>query len=337
MALTFELIQTLERFEGLQDTWNDLLRHNATNEIFLTYEWQHTWWQAYHPGELWVVVGRDEAGQLVGIAPWFMDLPERVIRPIGCVEVTDYLDVLVLPDQREAFCAGVVNCLAEHAVSFSRVNLCNQPGPSPTLEVLPRLLAERGFAVSIRQQEVCPVITLPETFEKYLESLEKKQRHEARRKLRRAGEGDDKVEWYVVGQGHDLQAEIERFIDLMAASHSEKAEFLADPQNTAFFRAIMPRVAACGWLQMAFLTVNGEPAAAYVNFDYDNRILVYNSGLMPAKFAAFSPGIVLLLRLVEHAIERGRSAFDFLRGNEEYKYRMGGRDKPVMEIQARLA
>jgi CelD/BcsL family acetyltransferase involved in cellulose biosynthesis len=120
----------------------------------------------------------------------------------------------------------------------------------------------------------------------------------------------------------------------MAASHPAKAKFLEDPQNMAFFRAIAPITAACGWLQLTFLTVDGVPAAGYLNFDYNNRILVYNSGLLPEGYAHLSPGIVLLTYNIRYAIEHGRKAFDFLRGNEEYKYRMGGVDQPVMALEA---
>jgi CelD/BcsL family acetyltransferase involved in cellulose biosynthesis len=259
-----------------------------------------------------------------------------VIRPIGCVEVTDYLDSIIRPDLREAFFAGVADILFEQRETYSRICLCNTPATSPTLEVLTDLLAARGFETEIRQQEVCPVIVLPDNFEAYLGQLDKKQRHEARRKLRRAEASDAKVGWYVVGPEHDLSAEIEQFARLMAASHSAKSAFLEDPQNNMFFRAIVQRVALCGWLQLAFLTVDGEPAAAYLNFDYDNRILVYNSGLEPERFGALSPGIVLLLHLIRDAIEKRRTVFDFLRGDEEYKFRMGGQERPVMEIRAQL-
>ncbi len=334
MTLKYELITTFERFQTLQNEWNALLPLNATNEIFLTWQWQSTWWQSYQPGDMWVLAARDEANTLVGIAPWFREAGSKVLRPIGCVAVTDYLDILVIPQYREAFCQGVAGYLAEAGDSISRISLCNTPGNSPTLEILPRSLAERGFAVNVREQEVCPAIMLPATFEAYLEQLDKKQRHEARRKLRRATESESKVDWYIVGPGHDLEAELEKIIKLMAASDVEKTAFLDDPQNLGFFRAMVQRMAACGWLQLAFLTVDGDPAAAYLNFDYDNRVLVYNSGLYPEKYGYLSVGIVLLLHLIEHAIEQGRSEFDFLRGNEEYKYRMGGKDRPVMEIQA---
>lgn len=334
MKLDFELITTPERLQLLENEWNSLLPTNATNEIFLTWQWQTTWWGAYKPGDLWVLAARDAAGQVVGIAPWFCEAGSRVIRPIGCVEVTDYLDVLVRPEYREAFFAGVADQLLDRRDSYSRVNLCNNQDGSPILEILPRLLQERGFAVEVRVQEVCPIIKLPATFEDYLSQLDKKQRHEARRKMRRT-QSETEYGWYVVGPEHDLREEIEAFTYLMAASHPQKAEFLENPQHRNFFRAIVLCVAEHGWLQLAFLTINKERAAAYLNFDYNNKIMVYNSGLLPEKYGYLSPGNVLLLHLIDYAIRLGRTEFDFLRGNEEYKYRLGGKDKPVYEIKIR--
>jgi CelD/BcsL family acetyltransferase involved in cellulose biosynthesis len=84
-----------------------------------------------------------------------------------------------------------------------------------------------------------------------------------------------------------------------------------------------------GRLQLAFLEVEGQRAAAYLNFVYDNKVLVYNSGLDPARFSYLSPGVVLMARLIERAISEKRSVFDFLQGNEEYKYRLGGKDTRV--------
>ncbi len=333
--MELELITTFEQLQFLEHEWNEMLPHNATNEIFLTWQWQTTWWNSYQPGDMWVLAARDESGRLVGVAPWFIEQSSRVVRTIGCVEVTDYLDILVLPDHREAFCAALADFIAAHADAYERIVLCNVPGSSPTLEVLPRLLAERGFAVRVEREEVCPVITLASDFEGYLAGLDKKQRHEVRRKVRRAESAEEQVEWYIVGPQHDLSAEIDKFVHLMAASHPEKALFLKDEKNMAFFRAIVLRVAQCGWLQLSFLTVNGTPVATYLNFDYDNRILVYNSGLLPEAYGHLSPGIVLLTYNIQHAIELGRTAFDFLRGNEEYKYRMGGHDRLVMFMEAR--
>lgn len=335
--MKLDLITTTDGFDALRPEWNDLLARSTTNQVFLTYQWQRTWWDAYQSGgELFLLVGRHQDGQLVGIAPWFREAGTNVIRTIGCVDVTDYLDVLTPAAYRAPFLEQVAGFLADQAAPFATLDLCNIPDTSATLELLPRLLTERGFSVEVKQQEVCPVIELPADFEQYLAGLDKKQRHECRRKLRRAEEAAaDGLDWYIVGPQHDLNAEIERFLSLMAASHPEKAAFLQNAQHVAFFRNMVHEVARCGWLQLSFLTVNDTPIAAYLNFDYGNHILVYNSGLLPDGYSALSPGIVLLLYNIQHAIQQGRVAFDFLRGNEEYKYRMGGKDHPVMNIEAR--
>ena len=87
-----------------------------------------------------------------------------------------------------------------------------------------------------------------------------------------------------------------------------------------------------GWLQLAFLTVGDEKAAGYLNFDYANQIWVYNSGIN-FNFSSISPGWVLLGYLIQWAIENGRETFDFMRGDEVYKYRFGGQDKFVIRAQ----
>lgn len=330
-------------FDQLRAEWSDLLRRSPADSIFTTWEWQKTWWDSYCPGELWLLACRDDQNRLIGIAPWFIEPTppegerttiERTVRTIGCVDVTDYLDLIIDRDHYDAVLGAFVDHLIAHASRYDVIDLCNLPELSPTREKLRAQLEAKGFTVEIKQQEVCPIIQLPDSFETYIESLEKKQRQELRRKIRRAEAADEQVTWYIVGKEHDLTEELNRFLELMAASSPDKAAFLQNRQHVAFFRNVMPLMNACGWLQLSFLTIDGKAAASYLNFDYDGHILVYNSGLSYDEYAHLSPGIVLLAYNIRHAIEQGRSVFDFLRGNEVYKYRMGGVDSPVYMLRA---
>ncbi len=334
--MNLEVCTTPDVFDRLGEDWNPLLARSQSNLIFLTYEWQKSWWQAYHPGELWIVVARTEEGHLVGIAPWFVEHrpDERVLRAIGCVDVTDYLAVIADQAYEQAFFAALAECIAAAGDEFDRVSLCNIPEGSSTFNLLPTSLEKQGMTVEVSQQEVCPIISLPGEWDDYLSILNKKQRHELRRKIRRLGVQSD---WYIVGPEHDLNAATEQFLHLMAASTEDKASFLQDAHNDAFFRMMIPRIMAQGWLRLIFLTINGEPAASYLNFDYNNRILVYNSGQDTEQFGAYSPGIVLLARDIRYAIEQGRAEYDFLRGNEPYKYQMGGQDARVYKLIATQA
>lgn len=323
-------------FDELKSEWNDLLERAPIKNIFYTWEWHSTWWDAYHPGELLVLVCRNE-GQLVGIAPLFITDGDagKMVHIIGCIDVTDYLDFIVDKDQVNAVFTEFVQYFANHRDQFDVLDFCNIPKESVTYDILPRLLTEHGFDSETSQQEVCPVIELPDDWGGYLSQLDKKQRHEVRRKLRRIHGATGEVDWYIVNGQHNLESEIACFMQLMAASDPEKEEFLQDEQNVKFFKNIVPLMHKNGWLQMTFLTVDKVRVAAYINFIYDNRVLVYNSGLNHQDYGQLSPGIVLLAYNIQHAIEQGYDTYDFLRGDEIYKYRMGGQDTSVMNIVAK--
>ena len=322
-------------FDLLQSQWNALLQRAPINHVFYTWEWQKTWWDAYQPGELLVLACR-EGDLLVGIAPLFIteSLGVRSAQIIGCVDVTDYLDFLV--DER--YLSAVYSALAEYFVAnrqdFDVLDFCNIPFDSPTTQILPGLLEACGFRTNVEQQEVCPIIELPGNWSDYLSLLDKKQRHEVRRKIRRVQGSEKAIDWYIVNGHHDLEDEVSQFVRLMAASDPEKEQFLQNDKNLRFFQNIVPLLQKRGWLQMNFLTVDEERAAAYINFIYGNRVMVYNSGLDHRDYGDLSPGIVLLAYNIKHAIEQGFQYYDFLRGDEAYKYRMGGRDTAVMNIRA---
>ncbi len=324
-------------FDILQSEWNALLHCSASDTIFCTWEWQSAWWQAYDGGQLWIVACRSDDNTLVGIGSWFIQQGdnERIVRTIGCVDVTDYVDLIVDPEYANEVHTALATFLAENHDAYDRINLCNIPEVSPTLTSFSDALTAQGFAVEKEMQEVCPVIVLPDQWDAYLDQLDKKQRHEIRRKVRRA-ESEAIVEVYVVDEKCDIDTEVDKFISLMRASHPEKAEFLEDPNNLAFFKSVVPKMYANNWLKMTFLVVNGTPSAAYCDFDYNNQILVYNSGLLPQENANLSPGIVLLAHDIRDAIDHKRELFDFLRGNETYKYRMGAQDTRVFKLKARM-
>ena len=121
------------------------------------------------------------------------------------------------------------------------------------------------------------------------------------------------------------------FVELHQLSTPDKDEFM-DPTMQAFFFEVAKVLQAQGWLQLAFVQMNDQKAAALLNFDYHGSILVYNSGYDPDQFRQLSPGIVVTARCIEHAISLGRSEFDFLRGDEVYKYRFGAQDTEVRRL-----
>jgi CelD/BcsL family acetyltransferase involved in cellulose biosynthesis len=110
-----------------------------------------------------------------------------------------------------------------------------------------------------------------------------------------------------------------------------KKDFLTDVMRSQM-RSAVQAAHREGWLQLSFLEVGGEKAAGYLNFDYAGRIWVYNSGI-DFKFGDLSPGWVLLGYLLQWANENKRQSFDFMRGDESYKYRFGAIDRFVVRAR----
>jgi CelD/BcsL family acetyltransferase involved in cellulose biosynthesis len=327
---------SIEGFDALRAEWNGLVKRSPTDTVFLTWEWQKHWWGAYQPGELRIIAARDEVGTLIGIAPLFIDTTdpaERVLRAVGCIDVTDYVDLIADSEHWNAAMVAFAGAMTAMSGQYDRINLCNLRTDSPTLTSLRACLEACGCATDIADQEVCPAISLNGSWDGYLEALDKKQRHELRRKMRIA-HADEDLTWRVVSLDDDLAANLTDFTRLMAQSSHDKAEFLQNPQHVAFFMSVMPDMMANGWLQLAFLDYQGEPVAAYLNFLYEGRVMVYNSGLNPSH-GQLSPGIVLLCHLIRWAAENNMHTFDFLRGNEEYKYRMGAVDQKLVMLKAK--
>lgn len=320
-------IQIHNTFEGLQPEWDDLLHRSEADDIFLTWEWQATWWQVYQPGDLCIVACRDETGQLVGLAPLYE--VDGVHCIVGGKDVTDYLDFIVDEDMLSAVFQAYAHHFQQNQYQLDLVNI---PANSSTISQLVDCLQSLGAVVEVLQHEVCPLVELPDSWDGYLALLDKKQRHELRRKMRRALGTEEQIEWFTVDASHNLDDMMERFTRLMAASDPQKAVFLQDEQHVTFFKHFVTLAMQKNWLQLNFLTVDGQDAAAYLNFDYNNRILVYNSGLALDNFSHLSPGIVLLANNIQRAIDEKYAVFDFLRGDETYKYNMGGKDTILYRI-----
>jgi CelD/BcsL family acetyltransferase involved in cellulose biosynthesis len=112
-----------------------------------------------------------------------------------------------------------------------------------------------------------------------------------------------------------------------------KARFM-DERMEAFFQEATRALAAAGWARLWFLDWNGAAVASFLCLEYAGSVGLYNSGFDPAH-AKLAPGIVLLAHVIRDAIERGVPVFDFLRGEESYKYAFGPKPHDLLRIRVR--
>jgi CelD/BcsL family acetyltransferase involved in cellulose biosynthesis len=175
------------------------------------------------------------------------------------------------------------------------------------------------------------VLALPKSWDEYLARLSGKDRHALRRKMRR-------LERELPGATVRAHAEVAgwdeamtRFLALHRLSKVGKARFM-DERMEHFFRSATARLAAAGWARLWFLERGGAAVAAFLCLEYAGSVGLYNSGFDPV-WAQLAPGIVLLAHVIRDAIERGFPGFDFLRGEEPYKYGFGPSPEDVFNVR----
>lgn len=352
--MRLEWFNDVNGFDALHADWEALLQRSATDVLFLTWGWQRTWWNVFGEGKtLRLLAMRDESGYLIGIVPLFIQetsldpdalLPDisvenplevskgevqRTVHLVGGTEVSDYLDSIAPPQSHREITAAFLDALASEE-DWDILDLRSLPSTSPTVSTVTELARARGWDVQRARENVCPVLELPGTWEEYLTTkLNKKRRHELRRKMRRA-ETEARVDWYWI-DADNIEQGLDIFIHLHKASAPDKEAFM-DEHMEGFFRAVARFALDKDWLRLSVLRFDGQAVASYLCFDYGGDRLVYNSGFDLSTYAHLSPGIVLLGYLIDDAIQCGCKHFDFLQGDERYKYDLGATDTEVLRL-----
>jgi CelD/BcsL family acetyltransferase involved in cellulose biosynthesis len=120
----------------------------------------------------------------------------------------------------------------------------------------------------------------------------------------------------------------ERFVALHRGSDGDKASFMT-AEMEAFFRDLY---ALPGWGIDALRDGGGTVVAAAFGYVDESGYYLYNSAF-DTVLSRVSPGQVMLGTMIERAVEEGRRIFDFLKGDENYKFRLGAEPRPLYDLE----
>lgn len=196
--------------------------------------------------------------------------------------------------------------------------------PQEAAEILSKGLAEAGTTAPLEEHSAALFIELPSSFDEYLAGLDKKQRHELRRKRRRYEDLVGRPQLERSGSGA-------AFGRLHRRSDGTKGDFMTETMESFFADLLMLPGARLDSL----VAPGGAMVAMAFGFEDDDAYYLYNAAYDP-DCADASPGMVLLSELIAEAIAGGRQVFDLLKGEEKYKYRLGARRRPLYVLEGRL-
>jgi len=359
LMITCRTVADLQALEELRAPWERLTAGGAGDPLFGSHLWNSLWWKHYAGlGELRTLVAEQD-GEVVAIWPLFladrtfgeveidmigprrMPLPGKGLRLrtlayLGSGEIcSDFLAPIVLPN----LAAPALDALAAHLAAQRDWDLLDLPdmlADNPTLPALRAALSHHLTKPRERFRYHAPYAPLAPTYDEYLDSLSKKGRYNARKKLRQL-QLNHRVEHCFHSDPATLPAAMDEFIRL----HQERwnADGLpgvfVNERFIGFHRDLAARLLERGALRLGFLRVNGQAVFATYGFQIGDRVYLYQQGGSADRYwDNYNLGYVALGFAMADAVERGARVYDFLRGNAEYKQHWAKEHRDLVQWQA---
>ena len=317
---------TQESFDSLVSCWADPGYHLRWNSIFILPVWMKTWWQELRDkAELYLGTIR-QGEEIIGIAP--LMVRDGTASLLGSIDVCDYLDFVVAPGRETDFFSALLDDLKQKGINH--LDLRPLQPDSTVLTNLVTIAQNRGHEVLCHPEDVSMELDLPPTWEEYLATLTTKQRHEVQRKLRRLSKAG-KVNYHFIKDGAAVHDTMDAFIKMFSESREEKTNFMT-PRMESFFRSLADTMAEAGLLRLGILELDTLPTAMIMCFDYNDSMYLYNS-VYDHQYSSLSAGLLCKVLCIKGSIQEGKKKFDFLKGNEAYKYHLGGKEVPLYRCQ----
>lgn len=189
---------------------------------------------------------------------------------------------------------------------------------------------QSGWTIS--DAEACPVLVLPVSYDEYVRSLGKNMREQIKRYPKRL-EKEFKVEYQLADSDDAVQSALTDLFKLHGARWRQRGQtgVLATARRQKFHRAVCAAFFNKDYLRLWTLRCNGAPACVLLNYVYNRKYYFFIGGFDP-DLMRWSVGTCLFAQVFKSAIEEGATEFDFLRGEEEYKYRYGATNRDYKTI-----
>ncbi len=330
-----------EIFQLAADEWKALFRRSRCGP-FLSWEWMSTWFKHFGNQSSPVLLKAYRNGSLIGILPMmrteesFMGRHSTRLSLIGAdVGGADQLDIISMGYDQDDVVSAIAKFIIEQE-EFDSIGFEGLSANSITINIVKRLndaLGRKPRTYSIAPAATCPQIVLSAGWNSVLNKS--KRASNFKRRLKKLECRPD-FEFRSVIDRFGIEAAFERFLELHERRWEEcgGSELTGHPRLELFQRDVVKQMAAAGLVRFDEIWLDGECRASVYGLDDGKTFYYYNSGY-DLDYSHMSIGLVLIGLSVKSAIERGNTLYDFLRGNEGYKYDWANRSLETVNLSLR--
>ena len=292
--------------------WEKLLSDCQTDIVYLTWEWQRTWWEVFQPGEL-LLIAVERNGELVAIAPLYVDSGMAYF--VGSGFESGYLNFI--GETKTGVLDAILGTVCDRFPDLEGFEFYFVPDNSGTGRRLRGAAGRFSLDCYETDRVAGPVLNLASP-EIALAATQKKDALQHERMLRREG----KLEISCLREGEAILTHLEEFFAQHTAQWIAKTGTgrFQNPQQRNFIERLTKVAASTGWLRFIRADWNRVPIAFQYGFCYRGRFVRQVSSFA-IDMARYAPGQVLLRHSFLLAIEEGAHTYDFGIGDQPYKHR----------------
>jgi len=331
--LTVDIIDTSEGWQKLAPQWRSLLESSGSASVFLTWEWLSAWAECClgENRDLFILAFNDD-DQLVGIAPFYIEhtgcgpLPLRTIRFLGAPEAgSDYLDVFARRGREKAVADALYDfLLGEGKGRWDVAHLQDVPGDALFLLYFTKRVQLDGKYAETTLSAYCPVVRC-RTEEELNAQLTSSRKTKFRQDMRAIQRGQEVI--HSVANGDNVVDSLEQFFELY-----ERTARSSGNRLRSILAAFVARSCDDCPVQIDFLTVSGQAVAGLLHLKYRNTLAIYLMAVDKEFNPKISLGNLLVGLCIRNSIAAGNDAYDFLKGEESYKFHWANEGKSSMQI-----
>ncbi len=338
--MKLELYQRWEEAERLAGLWNPLLRQSASDTFFLSWEWCSSWWKAYGKDRAPYVLGAWEGSKLIGIAPLFLENQRYAGQSWKCLRFigdgsadSDYLDCFVERGYESQFAIALLEHLDAARNSWDLIDVHGPMESSPVLAAIMLGMNERKWSVAINGVP-CLTLRLPESWEKYLQSLKPRFRTKVRSGLSFI-ERDLHLSPVTCTSEEQLDSWLPEFFDLHEKRWRTRGQAGVFQGNAKreFYSRISRAALQTGNLSFTRLQWGERTIAFQYGFLEGKKFLLLQEAYDP-DFESLRPGLALRAFLMRDLIAAGFEEYDFLAGVAAHKLDWGTSQKQSLRMIA---
>lgn len=317
------IVQATQEFEKLKPEWDRLLAESKDRNIFLSFDWQYTWWKRFGKNyQLFIILSLGNDNRINGIMP-LMKQSVYGFRQLRFISgpLADYEGFILCAEarQREEALDSAFGYLAKSdewdMLKLTRIKEGDLAGGFFRK-------AKYGLQTLAGQhKEGAPYLELSGEWEDFCLGLRKKFLADTKRQASRLNAlGPDRF----IFKKATCAAEIGPYIDKLAEFHrlrrgSKATKSIFDePLALDFLKEVAAIFFAKGWLDLSLLSNSSVVAALSLGFKYKNTEHYYIPAFN-ASLKQYSAGRLLLYELLHSSFDDSASEFDFMLGEEGYK------------------